>query len=96
MRKTIKLFKLIYSLFSDTRGEVSPHKYPTNNDTQNHIYINHSKNVERIMKKNESIKLINIIQTTDKSALQKRITEKISKIISSEYNNPWKTRKSMV
>jgi hypothetical protein len=39
------------------------------------------------MKKQEPIKLINVTKTEDKSALQKLITEKISRIISAEYNN---------
>lgn len=37
--------------------------------------------------KHPPIKIINITQTTDESALQKLITEKISRIITVEFNN---------
>jgi hypothetical protein len=39
------------------------------------------------MKKLPPIKLINVTKTEDKAALQKLITEKISRIISIEHNN---------
>jgi len=38
------------------------------------------------MKQQEKIKIINIVKNTDKEILQKLITEKISRIISFEYN----------
>jgi hypothetical protein len=38
------------------------------------------------MKKREQIKLVNITQNTDEYILKKLITEKISGIISAEYN----------
>jgi len=38
------------------------------------------------MKKKDTIKIVNITRNKDDSALKKIITEKISKIISSEHN----------
>jgi len=40
------------------------------------------------MKTQEPIKLINVVKNKDKAVLQKLITEKISRVISAEYNNP--------
>jgi len=39
------------------------------------------------MKKQEVLKIINITQNKDRAVLQKLISEKISRIISAEYNN---------
>jgi len=39
------------------------------------------------MKNQEAIKIINVVKNKDKAVLQKLITEKISRVISAEYNN---------
>lgn len=39
------------------------------------------------MKQQEAVKVINVTKNTDKSSIQKLINQKLSRIISLEYNN---------
>ena len=87
MKKVLSILKKIYKRFRDTRGEINIFTSSANNDKDSNIYINHSKKAgDASMKKRESLKLINIVKTENKSALQKAVTEKISRIISFETN----------
>jgi hypothetical protein len=64
----------LYIKFCDTKGCAD-------------IHIKKVQPGGKHMKKQEPIKVINVVQNKDKAALQKLITEKISRIISAEYNN---------
>jgi hypothetical protein len=74
MEKVWRICKWLLVKFCDTKGCTD-------------IHIKKVQAGGRRMKKQEPIKLINIVQNKDKAALQKLITEKISRIISAEYNN---------
>jgi hypothetical protein len=58
---------------------------PPNNDTPSGINI--KKQAGGFIMKQPPLKLINITKKNDKPTLQTQITEKISKIITREYNN---------
>jgi len=78
MKKYLKelwlICKWLYLRFCDTKGCAD-------------IYIKKVQTGGKRMKKQEPIKLINVTQNKDKAVLQKLITEKISRVISTEYNN---------
>jgi len=78
MKKELKKFrricKWLFIKFCDTKGCTD-------------IHIKKVQAGGKRMRKQEPIKLINVVQNKDKAALQKLITEKISRVISTEYNN---------
>jgi hypothetical protein len=92
MSKLSRIIFAIYNFISNNRGSINPTQNPPNNDTPSCVYIRKPKRTGglRPMKSQNQkppLKLINITQTADKSDLQTQITQKISKIITTEYNN---------
>ena len=84
MKKLLQAIKWLYSTLGDTRGNITLD--PPHIDKSLGVYITKQAG-GRTMKKQEQLKLINITRNSDKATMQKKITEKLSKIITNEYNN---------
>jgi len=94
MRKLIQFIRTIYNFIISNRGEINLTQTSANNDTSSGINIVFKNTLKKpkqagglTMKHQEPVKLINITQNNDRDVLKKLITEKISRVISTEYNN---------